>query len=432
MSSEAPTIERGYFVAPFYYGNSERVANHSSGTGKGVLVSKAEDRAPEYAGRLHQLDGLRGVAALFVVFEHFLLTQPALFGAFGTHAGWHLDFPIAVKILTYTPLRVMWAGAPAVAIFFILSGLVLSIPAWTGKTQSYLGFTFRRITRLMPIYLLSVGTSAILFAASGPSVRPGTSSWFDLFWIHQITVEGLIRALLFLPGDYLQLNAPLWTLIHEMRISLILPFLVILLGTAPRMTMIAVVIISYGAKFVLVKFHGLPTDLASIVASIAQIWLFCIGALIASALPQITRFLHVRSHTEVWAGFSFLTCALVTQWLLPVPEPISYIPMCIASAGIVSAVAGYPSISTFFSSKVPTFLGKISYPLYAVHFPIFMFIMHVFDFSPFAVMAVTLIITVALSWLLAEYVEPPIIKFGRTVGRYLDANHKLKTRHKSS
>lgn len=83
-------------------------------------------------GRAHlpALDGLRAVAALLVV---------------GYHAA-----------LTTWPLGVGWAGVP---IFFVLSGYLitrLSLADEAGPGFSFRGFWIRRVTRIVPLYLVAV------------------------------------------------------------------------------------------------------------------------------------------------------------------------------------------------------------------------------------------------------------------------------------
>jgi peptidoglycan/LPS O-acetylase OafA/YrhL len=81
--------------------------------------------------RLRSLDGLRGVAAIVVVAYHSLLISPSLAeivvnnqpaepGSF-----WDL--------LLHSPLRILIAGNEAVIVFFVLSGLVLTLQVRRGK-----------------------------------------------------------------------------------------------------------------------------------------------------------------------------------------------------------------------------------------------------------------------------------------------------------
>lgn len=74
--------------------------------------------------RLRELDGLRGLAALIVLFYHISLTYPSLAAPYYAQP---VEGPLAFA-LTYTPLHLLRDGRMAVYIFFVLSGLVLALP----------------------------------------------------------------------------------------------------------------------------------------------------------------------------------------------------------------------------------------------------------------------------------------------------------------
>ena len=68
--------------------------------------------------RYPQLDSLRGLAALTVVFEHCLRIDPWLLQGISPWLEWAAQS---------TPLHILWAGGNAVLLFFVLSGLVLTL-----------------------------------------------------------------------------------------------------------------------------------------------------------------------------------------------------------------------------------------------------------------------------------------------------------------
>ena len=95
---------------------------------------------------LPALDGLRAVAALLVV-------------------GFHVA-PNA------WPFATGWAGVP---VFFVLSGYLitrLSLADEAGPGFSFRGFWIRRVTRIVPLYLLAVAAFMVL-----PFVGDGGGGW---------------------------------------------------------------------------------------------------------------------------------------------------------------------------------------------------------------------------------------------------------------
>ena len=90
-------------------------------------ATPAASTAPRGAGRLRELDGLRGLAAVVVLIHHCLLTVPALaeVGARpGTVPGGALE-----RLLALTPAHLLWGGYEAVLVFFILLFSPVTFPA---------------------------------------------------------------------------------------------------------------------------------------------------------------------------------------------------------------------------------------------------------------------------------------------------------------
>src|SRR5882762_8330002 len=87
-----------------------------------------------------QLDALRGIAALMVVINHFVLVGPLWW-------------------VTRSPLRVVALGHEAVILFFILSGFVLTLQLNSSSRINYLDYLIKRICRIYLPYL------AVLLAA---------------------------------------------------------------------------------------------------------------------------------------------------------------------------------------------------------------------------------------------------------------------------
>jgi peptidoglycan/LPS O-acetylase OafA/YrhL len=107
--------------------------------------------------RYYELDSLRGLAALTVVFLHFS----------------RICSPRVVHIFNYTPLRLLVAGRAAVILFFLLSGLVLTLPYKKNGRLDYGPFLLKRVCRLYVPYL---GAQALARAFEPTKVSPQSPS----------------------------------------------------------------------------------------------------------------------------------------------------------------------------------------------------------------------------------------------------------------
>src|SRR5436190_7477721 len=167
--------------------------------------------------RYQQLDSLRGLAACSVVLLHATNILPAIY-----------DNPHPLWWLNSTPLALLRAGYPSVIFFFILSGYVLALPFLKGPI-AYWPFIARRVCRIWIPYAAAMVVSIACALWFYPTHISGLSRWAN-----QTVPFPSLRLLLnhvFLIGsfDSQTYNRVFWSLVYEMRISLIFPLLVLLL-----------------------------------------------------------------------------------------------------------------------------------------------------------------------------------------------------------
>ena len=163
--------------------------------------------------RIGSLDSLRGLAALTVVLQHVLATP--VFAAVHGGAGW-------AWVLAYTPLHVFFAGPEAVILFFVLSGFVLGVPYFSATPPRAGAFLIRRVCR---IYLPYIAALAVALAAMSLVPARSIPPWTSADWDRPLTLADLVNYALmsgFERHDFF--NPPVWSLVYEMRISLISPF----------------------------------------------------------------------------------------------------------------------------------------------------------------------------------------------------------------
>ena len=315
---------------------------------------------PAPAPRLAVLDGLRGLAALWVGLFHFTAN-----GAF--NEGFPADMPLK-WLGTY--------GYLGVYAFFVISGFILPWTLERGgyRLKDYGRFLWKRTLRLHPLYLLSVVTMLL------PVLWGGTSSmesrtWRD-WWPHFFYLNGLL--------DRPWLMQIYWTLALEaqyyLAIGLIFPLLVH--GRA---------VIRSSALALVIGLPLLSGDTRTIVPFAA---LFGIGLLIFQHLSG-------RMSLRMTVPCLLVATAVTGQALGP-PQ---------AAIGLLSAaiILGLPLRHRFLVR-----LGEISYPFYLFHLAIagvFMPWLISWPRHPWSdLMAVMglFLLALAVSWGLNRLVERPL------------------------
>ena len=180
--------------------------------------------------RLTELDALRGIAALLVLAHHALQLLPRVD---------HPDIP-GVGFLRYTlteltPLRILETGRGAVLFFFVLSGYVLTRALLRNGSPGLAAFAAQRSLRLMLPVAASVLLSICLWWTLAVPALP--TSWEDrslYTWLESPTAtQAVSNALLLADSEAMRLNVVLWSLVHEWRLTLLLPLVLLFRSRVP-------------------------------------------------------------------------------------------------------------------------------------------------------------------------------------------------------
>ena len=366
------------------------------------------DSKPHYA----LLDGLRGVAAMLVVWYH-------VFEGF-QFAG---NKPV-IDFINH--------GYLAVDFFFMLSGFVIGYAyddRW-GKSLTMGDFFRRRLIRLHPMVMLGALIGAISFLLTG------MERWDDTHSTLLLTLIALVCSWLMIPalpgmqrdvrgnGEMFPLNGPCWSLFFEYignilyaiiirRLSTrILAWLTALLCCA--LTWFAVTNQSgYGSIGV-----GWTLDTTNLLGgTLRMLCPFTIGMLMSRVFKPIKK---VRG--------AFWICTFILLVLFHVPFIDGGTPMslngifetaciiCIFSIMVWTGASGTTTDNT--SRRICRFLGDISFPLYIVHYPLmyafYMWLIktELYTFSDTWSIAIsTMACSVCIAWLSLRFYDEPIRKW---------------------
>jgi peptidoglycan/LPS O-acetylase OafA/YrhL len=357
-------------------------------------------------GRLPSLDGLRGVAAVIVVLYHSsLIARPYLDG--GTHGD-------AWWVLTETPLKVLTAGTESVLVFFALSGLVVALPAMRDGF-SWRGYFASRLVRLyLPVWGALGLASALVYLVPRDASVVTTGSWMDDASVVTVSIRQLLSEASLARASYDIVNV-LWSLRWEVVFSLLLPVFIVLARLAARRWPVAVLIATA------VMIVGRTAD----IDALKYVPVFFLGSLLAVRIEDVMLWAARRSSGE-WATLAAASVLLIiASWIARPIAPAGSTPNLVLSAlaGLGATVAvivalGSPLARRALSSRVPRWLGAVSFSLYLVHVPVLQTITFALGDErwPLAI-AIGVPASFAIAQAFSLFVERPSHRLARRISR---------------
>jgi peptidoglycan/LPS O-acetylase OafA/YrhL len=374
--------------------------------------TKTKDSKPHYA----LLDGLRGVAALLVVWYH-------IFEGF-QFAG---NKPV-IDFINH--------GYLAVDFFFILSGFVVGYAydnRW-GKTLTLGGFFRRRLIRLQPMVCMGALIGAASFLLSGMERWDGTHATLWLTFLAFVCGCLMLPALPGMPrevrgnGEMFPLNGPCWSLFFEYVGNIVYALFIRRLSTR------LLALLSFALCCALAWFA--VTDQSGY-GSIGVGWTVDRTNILGGSLRMLCPFTMGLLLSRIFKPIHYARGAFWTSAaLLLIIFHVSYIYSdgALSLNGMFEAaciIAVFPLVVWYAASgkttdeastRICRFLGDISYPLYIVHYPLmyafYMWLIKTHQYTlhetwPAALAAVSA--SIILAWLCLKLYDMPVRKWLRNL-----------------
>lgn len=324
-----------------------------------MRIARPPTPAIDWTGRRIEipfLDGVRGLAALYVVLYHaYLFTGP-------TNAFLHI--PYVGRIVGY--------GYLGVPVFIVLSGYLLMIPV--ARREGYLiggsaiAFLKKRSRRILPPYYAALALSLLLIVAVPIMRVPNGTQWDTKV---PVTIPDVLSHVFMLhdlsPAWIEKIDGPLWSVAVEWQIYFFMPL--VLLPLWRRIGGYATTALAL----------GVVTALAALgLGSFAHPWfvaLFAIGMLageltVSKRLPSWP----LAILTALFAITIVITYRVTTDGVLAAFAPEVAVGLLVATVltwgGTIFVQTGQPPLLLRFLSLKPfALLGLFSYSLYLLHSP---------------------------------------------------------------
>lgn len=324
------------------------------------LSATFSDSKPHY----DILDGLRGVAAILVLWYH-------IFEGYAFAAG----API-IEMPNHAYL--------AVDFFFILSGFVIAYAYDNriGKSMPLGNFFKRRLIRLHPMVVLGAVFGVITF------LMQGSVQWDGTHVMTSAVMIALLCAMFFIPavpgcyyeirgnGEMFPLNGPAWSLFFEYIGNILYALFIHRFSNRTLTIWTALMGIGLGF-FTLTDFSGY--------GNLGVGWTLdatnFIGGLLRMLFPFSLGMLVFRHFKPAKIRGAFWICSLILFVLFHVPFIPGLAPICYNGLfEMICITLVFPllvwlgasgSTTDRFSSGVCKFLGDISFPVYIIHYPLY-------------------------------------------------------------
>ena len=371
------------------------------------------------------LDGLRGAAALMVLWYH-------VFEGFAFAGG--------------TAIETFNHGHLGVDFFFMLSGFVISYAyddRWNTTSLTIGSFFKRRLIRLQPMVIMGALIGLITYLIQGGVRWDGTQMSFHWIMIAFFLAMFLIPAY---PGaaydvrgngEMYPLNGPSWSLFFEYIGNILYALFIRKLSNKK----LAALVVATGLLWIaFVVFDVSGYDMIGIGWTLDAVNFF--GGLLRMLFPfslgmLLARNFNVKSQKSKVEGFCFKS--FITKnifWIAIVVMFVLFSMPYISRTGDISINGIYElaciifvfpfivwfgasgNITNKLSTKVCKFLGDISYPLYIVHYPVmYLFYSWLIDNKLYTlgetwqIVVLVMATNIALAYACLKLYDEPIRKF---------------------
>ncbi|MFD0619758.1 acyltransferase family protein [Paenibacillus sp. GCM10027629] len=349
--------------------------------------------------KIAYLDGLRGLAACVVVVSHyFQVFAPSVFE--GRAEIEHFAFE---RYAAVTPINLLFNGNFSVCLFFVLSGFVLSyryfrtkdsLPVYSSALRRYFRLAVPAVLSVVLAYLVIVFgfgyyddiRGMTLSSMPDPSIASASflvmiqEAFYHTFFTYGMTY-----------------NPVLWTMTYELFGSFLIFAFLLLVG---RFKLRFLVYLVLGWVFIDSYYLG-----------------FVLGMLLSDLVYSGRNWLDLIRRP--WVNFLLLIAGLYlgsfpylgvegTIYALLVWQPgsgFAYFPFyhVIGSFLILIALLNSPWLKALFSRTLFSYLGKISFSLYLVHFTILC------SFGSFLFLQLQLLLPYSISVVLTILITTPVI-----------------------
>lgn len=306
------------------------------------------------------LDGLRGIAAVYVVFNHArgnLFIGGVKYAQIKSIADWSIFEKLYFSLLQLTSL-----GREFVLLFFILSGF--SIAYSLSKSKSKKKFYLRRVIRIYPPYIFALSWAYIVFIILQnytPAALPaGSHSVFS-------SLKATLLNIFYVDNGSLIIQ--FWSLKFEVIFYVLIAFFIL----KRDLYLIASFIIAIISAFI--NWQGLSGSTILSQYVLDYNFYFAIGVCCFHYYNNIAPYFIFKNKVAFFivSITLFLIMVVFKFWTKYDQDKVTF-----SIASLFSVILLFNFLYHSFKTRLLTFFGKLSYTIYITHFASIMLLLGIF------------------------------------------------------
>lgn len=371
------------------------------------------------------LDGLRALAAIYVVAHHAIVQF---------YDGDTQDLTGFRKLL----IKLFFSGHLAVDVFIVLSGFCLMIPViksgYQLKGGAYL-FYKRRVIRIIPTYYITIGFCLLLINFF---IGEKTGTKWDIAL--PVSKEAVLADMLFIQDCFSntvsKVNYVFWSVAVETRIYVLFPLLVFLYKRLNALWLILISVVASLIIFYLLQFLNLSNNIVPLhIAGLSPyLILFILGMIGADiCFAKATKFgilkrvgwgkIFLVTTLLVIVVNKLLTKGIATWQELDVAIGLWTVCLLIIGNQEILQPAKFSFVTKILCWKPLVFIGTFAYSIYLTHAPILQMItkyvifpmhLNLFNSSIFA-LTISLPLCICFAYIFFLFFEKPFLTMGKKV-----------------
>jgi peptidoglycan/LPS O-acetylase OafA/YrhL len=223
---------------------------------------------------------------------------------------------------------------------------------------------------------------------------------------------------------HMRFNPVAWSLVHEIRISVLMPVLIFLIMRRPKTAAASAILLAIGLfvpEVYQINAFSIPVTLLQ---TLMYVPVFLLGGALAIHMETISGWFRRMTKVQIFTVSVAAYIAVQFRWLVSENETLALFANVIGAALVIAVAASLPGVVRVLENKRLIFLGKISYSLYLSQMAVMLLVViSLGQFMPVdLVLPLAVVICLVTAYIFYQLFERPSLQLANILYKRPKAN----------